>query len=153
LDLSPFSPDSEHGQFRYRDSLWHGADMIGTGVASFSHVSGVHYQNVDQWEDYVGKLQAGELPLGRALAPTAHERLIRELILQLKLGTIPVGYFRDKFGTDILQEFSAAFDKWQAEELLTVRGDRVELTRLGLLQADRLLPEFFEPEHRGVRYT
>jgi len=145
--------DSEHGQFRYRDSLWHGADMIGTGVASFSHVSGIHYQNVDQWEDYMGKLQAGELPLGRALTPTAHERLIRELILQLKLGTIPVGYFRDKFGTDILQEFSPAFDKWQAEELLTVHGDRIDLTRAGLLQADRLLPEFFEPEHRGVRYT
>jgi hypothetical protein len=30
---------------------------------------------------------------------------------------------------------------------------RVELTREGLLQADGLLPSFFEPEYRGVRYT
>jgi oxygen-independent coproporphyrinogen III oxidase len=29
----------------------------------------------------------------------------------------------------------------------------VELTREGLLQVDRLLPGFFEPEHRGTRYT
>jgi hypothetical protein len=29
----------------------------------------------------------------------------------------------------------------------------VELTRTGLLQVDRLLPEFFEPAHRGARYT
>ena len=39
-------------QFVYRDSLWHGADMFGTGVASFGHMNGVHVQNVDTWEDY-----------------------------------------------------------------------------------------------------
>jgi oxygen-independent coproporphyrinogen-3 oxidase len=27
------------------------------------------------------------------------------------------------------------------------------LTRKGLLQVDALLPDFFEPQHRGVRYT
>ena len=37
--------------------------------------------------------------------------------------------------------------------LLTLESDRIELTRQGLLQADALLPAFFEPEHRGVRYT
>ena len=30
-------------KFVYRDSLWHGADMFGTGVASFGHVGGVHH--------------------------------------------------------------------------------------------------------------
>jgi oxygen-independent coproporphyrinogen-3 oxidase len=145
--------DSEHGQFRYRDSLWHGADMIGTGVASFSHTSGVHYQNVDQWEVYVGRIQSGELPLGRALVPTPRQRLIRELILQLKLGTIATDYFRSKFGVDILREFGPAFERWRSQEMLAYSHDRVELTRAGLLQVDRLLPEFFEPQHRGARYT
>ncbi len=154
LDLSPFWPaDSEHGQFLYRDSLWHGADMIGTGVASFSHVSGVHFQNVDQWDDYIGKLQTGELPLGRALAPTQRQRLIRELILQLKMGRLDAAYFQTKFGSDILSEFGNALDLWKSEEMLDVRDGRVELTRAGLLQVDRLLPEFFEPDHRGARYT
>ena len=142
-----------HGRFLYRDSLWHGADMIGTGVASFSHVSGVHFQNLDQWDDYAGRLEAGELPLGRALAPTPRQRLIRELILQLKLGSIGSSYFRDRFGRNILHEFAPAFERWQTEEMLAVHDDRVELTRAGLLQVDRLLPEFFEPEHRGARYT
>ena len=27
-------------EFVYRDSLWHGADMLGTGVASFGHMGG-----------------------------------------------------------------------------------------------------------------
>jgi oxygen-independent coproporphyrinogen-3 oxidase len=145
--------DGEHGRFLYRDSLWHGADMIGTGVASFSHVSGVHYQNLDQWDDYVASLDAGKLPLGRALAPTDRQRLIRELILQLKIGRIEPTYFQKKFGVNVVNEFSSAFGKWQNEEMLEVKGDSVTLTRNGLLQADRLLPEFFEAEHRGVRYT
>jgi oxygen-independent coproporphyrinogen III oxidase len=34
-----------------------------------------------------------------------------------------------------------------------VDGDRIALTREGLLRADGLLPAFFEPEHQGVRYT
>ena len=32
-------------------------------------------------------------------------------------------------------------------------GDRIELTRAGLLQVDSLLPAFFEPQFEGVRYT
>ncbi len=41
--------DPQRCRFVYRDSLWHGADMFGTGVASFGHVNGVHVQNVDGW--------------------------------------------------------------------------------------------------------
>src|SRR5690606_3897142 len=48
--------DRARTKFVYRDSLWHGADMFGTGVASFGHVHGVHVQNVDRWEDYVAML-------------------------------------------------------------------------------------------------
>jgi oxygen-independent coproporphyrinogen-3 oxidase len=32
-------------------------------------------------------------------------------------------------------------------------GDGVRLTRAGLLRVDGLLPRFFEPEHRNIRYT
>ena len=73
-------------KFVYRDSLWHGADMFGTGVASFGHVSGVHVQNVDTWEHYIEMLDRGELPLGRALPVTSKQLLIREMILQIKNG-------------------------------------------------------------------
>jgi oxygen-independent coproporphyrinogen-3 oxidase len=145
--------DGEHGQFRYRDALWHGADLIGTGVASFGHLSGVQVQNVDKWDDYVGRLQGGELPLGRALVPTKRQLLIRELILQTKLGWLDPGYFRQKFGCDIATDFAAALREHEQQDLLRVADDRIELTRAGLLRADSLLPAFFEPEYRGARHT
>ncbi len=145
--------DPAKTKFVYRDSLWRGADMMGTGVASFGHVSGVHVQNVDGWEEYVERLQKNELPLGRALKVAPEQLLRREMMLQLKTGRLHAEYFRSKFGKDILRDFGDGFDQLQNDGYLTVANGDVELTRAGLLQVDRLLPAFFEAEHRGTRYT
>jgi oxygen-independent coproporphyrinogen-3 oxidase len=144
--------DRSRCRFVYRDSLWHGADMFGTGVASFGHLNGVHVQNVDTWEAYVEHLDRNELPLGRAFPVGPRERLIREMILQLKTGRLDVGYFQKKFGVDVQREFAEGFEQLAADGNL-IGNDGVELTRKGLLQVDRLLPTFFEPQHRGTRYT
>ncbi len=142
-----------HAGFVYRDSLWRGADLVGTGVASFGHFQGVHYQNLDRWEDYIAALDRGELPINRALPVNDHQRLIREMILQLKTGKLDAGYFRRKFHAEITREFREGFDSLVEEGFATVAGDEVRLTRKGVLQVDTLLPRFFEPEHRGIRYT
>lgn len=145
--------DTARGKFVYRDSLWHGADMFGTGVASFGHVSGVHVQNADRWEDYTAMLQRGELPLGRALPVKPHQRLLREMMLQLKTGRLDGDYFQSKFQTDILSRFGEQFDRLARDGFLRLYNGAIHLTRDGLLQVDRLLPQFFEPEYQGVRYT
>ena len=112
--------DRRRCRFVYRDGLWHGADMFGTGVASFGHVNGVHMQNVDSWEQYVGMLDKGELPLNRALPVKPHELLIREMILQLKTGRLDVGYFRSKFGSDVMADFAESFERLAEEGLVTL---------------------------------
>jgi oxygen-independent coproporphyrinogen-3 oxidase len=145
--------NKEKTQFVYRDALWRGADMFGTGVASFGHINGVHIQNVDTWEQYIEKLDKGELPLGRAFPTTPHDRLIREMILQLKTGRLDRAYFQAKFGADISVEFADGFRKLEQGGWLHVTPDSVELTPAGLLQIDRQLPTFFDPEHRSQRYT
>jgi oxygen-independent coproporphyrinogen-3 oxidase len=93
------------------------------------------------------------LPLGRALPVESRALLIREMILQLKTGHLEAAYFRRKFGSDVLGEFADGFGKLAQAGQLTIRDDGVELTRPGLLQIDRLLPTFFDPEYRGSRYT
>ncbi|HWE03692.1 MAG TPA: coproporphyrinogen-III oxidase family protein [Tepidisphaeraceae bacterium] len=142
-----------HAGFVYRDSLWHGADMVATGVASFGHFQGVHYQNFDKWEEYLQSLQAGALPINRALPLTERQLLIREMILQLKTGQIDAGYFRKKFGEEILGEFREGFDSLVEEGAATIDGDHVMLSRAGLLRVDTLLPRFFEPQFQNIRYT
>ena len=157
----------ERVNFSYRDNLWQGSDLLATGIASFGHISelprrrgedrggAVHYQNHPEWEQYCGTLEAGELPFNRGMRLSPHQRLVRELILQLKRGYLQVDYFRDKFGVDILDQWSDVWTGYEQDGLCTLDrdADRVELTRDGLLQADALLPPFFEPQFQGVRYT
>lgn len=140
-------------RFAYRDAVWQGSDMMGTGVASFSHLNGTHYQNAPGWKDYIGSLESGRLPLNRAFVTTPSERLTREMILQLKLGRIEAAYFRDKFNTDIVEEFGSTYKKLQDEGMLTFDEKSIELTRKGLLQVDGLLPEFYALDYQNARYT
>ena len=144
---------SPSAKFVYRDRLWQGADMVGLGVASFGHVSGVHMQNLDKFEEYCASIEQGRLPLNRALRPTGEEKLIREFVLQLKLGSIRPSYFERKYGVDVRSRFHAQLGALTDQGMLAVRDDRVTLSREGLLQVDSLLPRFFKPEHTTVRYT
>lgn len=146
--------DNSKVNFSYRDNLWQGSDLIATGIASFGHVSGVHYQNKADMKEYQSDLtEHGKLPLGRGFKPTQHQLLVREMILLLKRGYLDVGYFQDKFGVDITQQWNSQFRQHSENGMLTIEGGRIELTRKGFLNADALLPVFFEEEHQGIRYT
>jgi oxygen-independent coproporphyrinogen III oxidase len=141
--------------FSYRDNLWQGSDLVATGIASFGQISGVHYQNLAEWEAYCGALESSELPLMRGLRMSHQQRLIREMILQLKRGYLDANYFHKKFAIDILKSWPETWAGYEQDQLCTIDhdGGRVELTRSGLLQVDAMLPAFFEPQFQGVRYT
>ena len=132
-------------------------------MASFGHINGVHMQNLDTWEAYGAAIDRGEMPLGRAYRPTDDERLIREVILQLKRGSIRPGYFAAKFGVDIRERFA---DVWQSltDDGYLERRAGASVVAGGRRRPDRAPPRrpaarrlaaqrFFLPHHRGVRYT
>ena len=140
-------------RFIYRDALWHGGDMIGLGVSSFSHFGGVNFQNAHNFEEYVRILNEDRLPIYRAVSLTPSQRLIREMVLQLKTGKLDLEYFQKKFGIDVWQEFRTVYEDLLGKSLLQRANGTIELTRPGLLEVDHFLPEFFEPELRNVRYA
>ena len=145
--------DKSKTKFVYRDKLWAGADLLSLGVASFGMINGTHYQNHHDFDPYLARVSKNEFPVYRALPPTADERLIREFALQLKLGEVGTRYFNEKFKTDVLNRFAHPLRTLQDWGFLSVEGDRIRLNREGLLQVDRLLHEFFLPEHKNARYA
>lgn len=140
-------------KFLYRDHLWQGADLLGLGVASFSHVGGTHFQNQHNIDPYIDRVQSGNLPVFRALTPSGEEKLIREAVLQFKLGSLDLQYFRDKFGVDLREQFPAALDYIRSTGNLTEDDNFLRLNIEGLLQVDRYVHEFFLPQHRDGRYA
>jgi oxygen-independent coproporphyrinogen-3 oxidase len=145
--------DRARTRFLYREQLFSGADLLSVGVASFGHLNGVHYQNHHDFQPYLDRLDRGELPVYRALAPTRDERYIREFILLLKLGEVSRARFTERFGADPCARFAEPLARLQDWGFLTVDGDAIKVNRQGLLQIDRLLHEFFLPEHQGGRYA
>ncbi|HKR21110.1 MAG TPA: coproporphyrinogen-III oxidase family protein [Pyrinomonadaceae bacterium] len=140
-------------RFIYRDALWHGGDMIGLGVSSFSHFGGVNFQNAHNFEEYVRIINDDSLPLLRAVSLTPKQRLIREMVLQLKTGALDTGYFQQKYGVDVWEEFLPVYENLAGNNLLQRENGTIQLTRRGVLEVDSFLPEFFEPELRTVRYA
>lgn len=145
--------DPQQTRFVYRDSLWTGADLLALGVSSFGHLNQTHYQNEKHIDRYVERVEAGELPISRARRISSEEALIRELVLQMKLGRFNADYFRNKFGVDVLERFAEPLRRYRELGFVSIEGDRVSLDRDALLQVDTMLYEFFLPEHREVRYT
>ncbi len=125
--------------------------MLGLGVASFTHVAGLHYQNLTEIDEYQKAIEAGETPLKRSLKTTREERMIREFILQMKLGHVEAGYFTEKFGVDILEKFAVPLAELGKDGYLAVDDGVIVLDRDGLLCVDNLLHGFFLPQHQGDR--
>jgi len=111
-------------------------------------------QNQDTWETYSAAIERGTIPLSRAYRPTPDERMIRELVLQLKLGAVQPAYFQQKYGVLLLERFGAVLAALAADgDLAEASAARIALSRQGLLRVDTLLPRFFLPQHVGIRYT
>jgi oxygen-independent coproporphyrinogen III oxidase len=145
--------DPARTKFVYRDRLWAGADLLSIGVASFGHIGGTHYQNQHDFDPYTAALERRELPIWRALTPSDAERVLREFILQLKLGHVSRAYFKQKFDVELTERFAEGIQRLKDWGFLTVEGDQILLNREALLQVDRLLQEFFLPQHRNARYV
>jgi oxygen-independent coproporphyrinogen-3 oxidase len=145
--------DPAKHRFVYQDEQYHGADLLGLGASSFSHVAGVNHQNLASLSRYLEAVEANRLPLWRGYAMTDDERCVRELVLQLKLGRVEAAWFRERFGPGALERFTDRLLDFAALGYLEVDDEGVTVTRQGLLRIDRLLPAFYPPEHRGVRYS
>ncbi|MFN0067279.1 MAG: coproporphyrinogen-III oxidase family protein [Limisphaerales bacterium] len=140
-------------KFLYREGLFTGADILSVGVASFGHLGGVHYQNHHDFQPYVDAVNAGRLPIYRAYPLPPDEACLREFMLQLKLGEVSSASFVRKFGVDPRERFAGPLATLKAGGFLHNGGDRIGVTRAGLLQIDRLLHGFFKPEHDTGRYA
>lgn len=145
--------DPERHRFVYQDEQYHGADLLGIGASAFSHLGDFNQQNQASLEEYVRFVASGDLPLFRAYSMSQLEMAVRELVLQLKLGGVELRYFQKKFGVNVLEQFAAPIEDLVRKQWLEVDDDRVTVTREGILRVDRFLPDFYLPEHRGVRYS
>ncbi|MFQ5652990.1 MAG: coproporphyrinogen-III oxidase family protein, partial [bacterium] len=140
-------------QFIYQDDQYHGADLLGLGASAFSYLGGIHFQNLTSLSSYLQCVTEARAPVERIYCLSGEEQLIREFILQLKLGRIERAYFLQKFSIDVFDRFAPELARVEAAGLLVRNEHGLELTPAGFLRVDEILPVFYLPEHQGVRYS
>ncbi len=140
--------NTRHRRFVYQEDQYRGADLLGIGASSFSYMQGMHYQNHAPVDEYLASLREGKLPIARTYLLSFDERLVREFVLQLKLGRVDAGPFRHKFAVDISERFQEPLKQFARQGWLTCDAHSVALTREGLLRVDRMIPAFYLPKHR-----
>jgi len=144
--------DPERHRFVYQEEQYQGADVLGIGASSFSYMDGLHFQNASSLTSYLEALSQDRLPVWRSHSLTREERLVREFILQLKLGQVSREWFRSKFGVDVLRHFEHPLLRLVRKDYVHIQKDTISATRAGLLRIDRLLPSFYFPDHQGARF-
>ena len=79
--------------------------------------------------------------------------MIREWVLQLKLGSVAFSYFSNKFGVDPRERYAEALHALRVADLASWDDQELRLSRAGILRVDTLLPLFFgeayQPTSRG----
>jgi oxygen-independent coproporphyrinogen-3 oxidase len=127
----------------YMEKQYRGADLLGIGASAFSYIRGCHFQNLGSLEAYLKAMAVEGLPIDRSYVLDDHERMIREFVLQLKLGGVDLEAFRRKFCRDVSSFFAEPLARMAKNGWLEIGEDRIDLTRRGLLRVDRLIHEFF----------
>lgn len=141
-----------HARFAYTEEQYRGADLVGIGLSSLSYVAGMHFQNTTSALDYAEAIEQGQLPIVRGYRLNAQEQMVREFVLQLKLGSVSREYFRAKFHLDPAERFAVPLQDLAASGWLVCDETCIRLTPGGLARVDRLLPAFYLTQHQTCSY-
>lgn len=139
--------DPSTNQFRYRDALWHGSDLLAVGVASFGHLGGSLYQNEKDFGRYIDTLKTDDLPVHRCYELSQEEALIRELILQLKLGRVSIDAFARKFDIQIDILYQTQLEALRKQNIIRTEDNVIVVEKEALLKIDAWLDTFYLPQH------
>ena len=128
---------------RHNLKYWIDGEWLGFGPGAHSTLAGVRWKNVSATGDYVARVAAG-LPLEterRALS--AEERWQEAVITGLRLQAgISVSELASTHGVNLDARFGPELERFREAGAIERDGDRLRLTRRGMLVANEVLRVF-----------
>jgi len=117
---------------------------LGTGAHSFLRTGhGVRFGNPDDLDDYAGAVAQGRLPHRDEQILTRQDAMSEFMFLGLRMADgIEPARFRHEFGVGLEETFGTEMAKLAALGLLETAGDRVCLTRRGMLLSNQVFEHF-----------
>ncbi len=128
---------------RHNLKYWTDGEWLGFGPGAHSTLAGARWKNVSATGEYVSRMAAG-LPLETERRDlSAEERWQEAVITGLRLQSgISVGAMAASYGVDLDARFGADLQRFGEAGVVARDGDRLRLTRRGMLVANDVLRVF-----------
>lgn len=127
---------------RHNLAYWRNAPSIGIGPSAAGYLDGRRYRNVADLDEYVRRVE--QIGLAEESSETlSGTELAGELVmlgLRMRDG-LDMSEVHSRSGVDVRTAFSRILTDLEKRSLLQVFGDRVVLTRQGLLVADAVITD------------
>ena len=128
---------------RHNSSYWTGTEYLGFGLGASSLITNARYHNETDLATYIKEVEEGK-DVRREIERLIREELMEEfMILGLRrMCGISRAEFQTRFGRPLETVYGSALQKLKKQGLLTVEGDRVSLTELGIDVSNQVFVEF-----------
>jgi oxygen-independent coproporphyrinogen-3 oxidase len=128
---------------RHNLKYWTDGDWLGFGCGAHSTLSGVRWKNVASTEEYIGRAGRGESTVVERRVLAAGERLGDALFTGLRLTRgVDLRAVQDRYGIDVWARFGRDLMPFVDDGLLVRDGDRLRLSRRGMLLAHEIMAVF-----------
>ena len=128
---------------RHNSSYWTGVEYIGVGLGASSLFTNARYHNETDLLTYMEEMEAGQ-DVRREVERLVEEEQMEEfMILGLRrMCGVSRAEFQSRFGRPLETVYGSALHKLKKQGLLTVDGDVVTLTELGIDVSNQVFMEF-----------
>lgn len=128
---------------RHNLKYWTDGDWYGFGCGAHSTVRGVRWRNIAGTEDYVARMKAGDSSRLDEQTLSSDQRIGEAMFMGLRLRDgVDAAVIGRRYGVDVLARFGEALKPFVHQGLLVVEGDRMRLTRTGMLLANEVMEVF-----------
>ncbi len=131
--------------FESRHNLiyWNNGYYLGLGAGAHSHIAEMRFCNECDPAVYIKKLGGGNVPVCEKKKLAPREVLSESIFLGLRLlEGINLKDFGEKFGIDLVETFSSSITQLLEEGLVILTPERLKLSYVGRLLANRVFLEF-----------
>jgi oxygen-independent coproporphyrinogen-3 oxidase len=130
--------DSRHNLKYWQDGEW-----LGFGCGAHSTRRGVRWKNLSSTEDYISTVARRGQFTSERRELTAAERFEEAVFMGLRLAAgIDLRTLKQRYGVDVWGEFGGELQPFVDQRLLIYDGDRLRLTRAGMLLAHEVMTVF-----------
>jgi oxygen-independent coproporphyrinogen-3 oxidase len=130
-------------QSRHNLKYWSDGEWLGFGCGAHSTRDGTRWKNIAATEDYVDHIASGRPVATDARRLSADERLGDALFTGLRLTAgVDLEVIRRRYGVDVWHRHGAELEPFIQDGCLRRDGDRIWLTRRGMLLANEVMTVF-----------